>query len=572
MAQWPVSPTPILLSQWEPTLQSHPDQQFATYIRAGLSQGFRIGFDRREAALKACFRNHPSATCNEQIVTDYLKAEQDAGRIVGPLPAAILPQVKVSPIGLVPKQSQPGKFRMIVDLSYPRQHSVNSGISEDLASIVYARVDDAVACIQRLGHGTILAKLDLQSAYRHIPIHPQDQHLLGITWKGDTFVDRALPFGLRSAPKIFSAVADMLAWALFRAGVQHLMHYLDDFLFLGAPKSEEGAQALATALEVLARMGVPVATHKTEGPATCITFLGILIDTLAFQLRLPPEKISRLRDLLSSWYTKRSCTRKELESFLGHLSHAASVVPAGRAFLRELFGLLHKARQPHHFVRITSGARADICWWKCFLQAWSGRSFFPLPEAEFHVYSDASGSWGCGAFIREVGWFQVPWPPLWEHVDISAKELVPVVLAAALWGHLWSGKHIAFHSDNMSVVSVLTSRSARSPPMVHLLRCFLFYAAYYGFHYSAKHVPGEHNTTADALSRNLVSVFLPSLSQVPQFHIPQAAYNLLIAQMPDWGSPTWTALWSSSLARVCPRPLSAPITLADANTATSARC
>ncbi len=76
-----------------------------------------------------------------------------------------------------------------------------------------------------------MVKLDLKNAYRIILVHPHDQHLLAISWVGRTYVDRALPFGLRSAPKIFSAVADMITWALHCAGIKLQIHYLDDFLF-----------------------------------------------------------------------------------------------------------------------------------------------------------------------------------------------------------------------------------------------------------------------------------------------------------------------------------------------------
>ena len=67
--------------------------------------------------------------------------------------------------------------------------SVNAGISEDLASITYAHVDDAVEYIKTLGVGTLLIKVDLENAYRHISIHPEDHHLLGISWEGRTYVD-----------------------------------------------------------------------------------------------------------------------------------------------------------------------------------------------------------------------------------------------------------------------------------------------------------------------------------------------------------------------------------------------
>ena len=82
---------------------------------------------------------------------------------MGPLPQGLVPVIKTSPIGLVPEAHQPRKWRMIVDLSFPFDHTVNAGISEELSS---ARVNDAV--------------VGIQNAYRNIPIHPHDHHLLGI--------------------------------------------------------------------------------------------------------------------------------------------------------------------------------------------------------------------------------------------------------------------------------------------------------------------------------------------------------------------------------------------------------
>ena len=164
------------IGQLGPVSATHPDQDFAAYIHSGLSNGFRIGFNRQGPHLKSSARNHPSAASNSLVVRDYIRKEVSAGRLVGPLPQELLPLVMIS---LVPKAHQPGKWRMIVDLSFPFAHSVNTGISEELSSITYARVDDAVACIQQLGRGTTLAKLDLQNAYRNIPIHPHDQGLRG---------------------------------------------------------------------------------------------------------------------------------------------------------------------------------------------------------------------------------------------------------------------------------------------------------------------------------------------------------------------------------------------------------
>ena len=76
------------------------------------------------------------------------------------------------------------------------------------------------------------------------------------------------------------------------------------------------------------------------------------------------------------------------------------------------------------------------------------------------------------------GIFLFEWPSGWEGVDISVKELVPVVVAVALCGGLWQGHHICFHSDNMAVVNTKTSKA---PLLKHLLRCFFFFVLFIAF-------------------------------------------------------------------------------------------
>lgn len=97
-----------------------------------------------------------------------------------------------------------------MDLSSPLERSVNDYIDPSLCSLSYASVDDAAAFVLKVGRGALLAKLDIKSAYRNIPIHPGDRHLLGMRWRDRVFVDTCLPFGLRSALKIFNATADGL--------------------------------------------------------------------------------------------------------------------------------------------------------------------------------------------------------------------------------------------------------------------------------------------------------------------------------------------------------------------------
>ena len=110
-----------------------------------------------------------------------------------------------------------------------------------------------------------------------------------------------LPFGLRSAPKIFTAVADAMEWCVHKAGVKYIYHYLDDFAVLGSPDSEGCHRHLLCLQSVAADLGVPLAPDKQDGPTTVIVFLGIIIDTTCQELRLPEDKLRRLLETVMEW-------------------------------------------------------------------------------------------------------------------------------------------------------------------------------------------------------------------------------------------------------------------------------
>ena len=133
-------------------------------------------------------------------------------------------------------------------------------------------------------------------------------------------------------------------------------------------------------------------------------------------------------------------------------------------------------------------ARADLQWWNHFLQLWNGVSIFPTSLPKCNVFTDASGSFGCGALDPCLGAFQVQWPAAWADVDISVKEVVPLVFAAALWGPAWTGCHVQFHVDNMAVVNMIQKCSVKNDLLTHFLCCLCFYGAYFHFEFSASHV------------------------------------------------------------------------------------
>ena len=196
----------IVVGKWEAGRAAHPDGEFSNFIIRGIRCGFRIGFEYTTGTSAKVSRNMRSASEHPEPVDSYVESELRAGRIVKV--AADTSGLRISRSGVLPKPHQPGRWRLITDLSSPKGRSVNDRVDPVVCSVLYASVDEAVRCIRSLGRGAQLAKFDVANAYRSVPVHPVDRLLLGLSWRGETLVDGALPFGLRSAPKLFTAVAD----------------------------------------------------------------------------------------------------------------------------------------------------------------------------------------------------------------------------------------------------------------------------------------------------------------------------------------------------------------------------
>ena len=139
----------------------------------GLEHGFHIGV--RGGSFQRAKQNMLSARQNPLVVEEYLQKELTQGNILGPFPQSALPEVHVNRFGCIPKKHQPGKWRLITDLSYPRGLSVNDAIDPKLCSLSYISVDKVARAAMSLGKGALLAKVDIKSAYRLVPVHPEDR-------------------------------------------------------------------------------------------------------------------------------------------------------------------------------------------------------------------------------------------------------------------------------------------------------------------------------------------------------------------------------------------------------------
>ena len=145
----------------------------------------------------------------------------------------------------------------------------------------YIELDQIISMALKHGPGALMAKFEVEAAYCNIAVHPDDRYRLGMKWRGQYFVDLALPFGLCSAPYIFNSVADMVEWIILnKYNVTDLKHYLDDFLTAGPAGSNQCAQNLQISLAVCHSLGLPLHPSKCIGPTTHLVVLGIELDSI----------------------------------------------------------------------------------------------------------------------------------------------------------------------------------------------------------------------------------------------------------------------------------------------------
>lgn len=193
-------------------------------------------------------------------------------------------------------------------------------------------------------------------------------------------------------------------------------------------------------------------------------------------------------------------------------------------------------------IRLNSGFRSDLAWWQSFINRWNGISFLPTPSQlpTLEMASDASGSWGCGAWHIDK-WFQIQWDSCTAPLSITVKELIPIIIAGAVWGHAWSGHHVLCHCDNQVVVACLHSRTSKENDFMHLLRSLVFVEAHFNFLFYPQYINTHANHLATDLSCNNRSSFLLKVPQARPYpsSVPMQLLNLLLDTQADWTCQSW---------------------------------
>lgn len=523
----------LLPSPVDPEALSHLLQDYdpvkATFLINGFRHGFRVHFEGDLAVPSTACKNLKSAYEVPQVVDSKLEKEIQAGRIVGPFDTVPFANMKLSPLGVVPKKA-PGQYRLIHHLSYPPGNSVNDGISDSYTSVRYTDIQDAISHLKMIGSSAYMAKTDIESAFRIIPIHPSCYYLMGFQWKGQFYYDRALEMGLSESCFIFEAFSSALEWALYHFcdGPYAIVHILDDFLFM-APSNASCQYLLSTFQQMCSFIGVPLSREKTFSPAPVMIFMGITLDAFNQEARLPLDKLQHCAALCQKFRTRKKVSLKELQSIVGTLQFATSVVIPGKAFLRRMIDLTVGIQKSYHLIRLTNSVRADLALWEQFLSQFNGRSFFRdeqfISNHSLHLYTDSASTLGFGGVLGNA-WFYGSWEGYAISQHITALEMYPIVVAMHVWGSQIKNKNVQVHTDNLALSYIINNQTSRDPVIMSMVRPFVLMCLKWNILFKASHIDGCHNVLADSLSRLQVERFrrlAPSAHSLPTPVPPQVA-------------------------------------------------
>ena len=274
-----------------------------------LKYGFPLDFDRK-SVLQPTYDNHASAIQYIDQIDQYISEELAYGAIYGPFDQLPFP-VHISPLMTRPKQNS-DKRRTIMDLSWPKEASINNAIHkfrylDTYFSLSYPSIDHIVHQIKKLGPGSLLYKVDISRAFRHLRIDPGDIDLLGIL-HNKLFLDGSLPFGFKLASGFFERCSDAIRFIMKEHNHNALLNYIDDLIYIGLPsKIHESYKFL---LSLLADLGLEVSDSKLVPPSTCVTCLGMEVDTVNKTLSIPVEKLKEIKTLCKTWTHKHTATKQ----------------------------------------------------------------------------------------------------------------------------------------------------------------------------------------------------------------------------------------------------------------------
>jgi hypothetical protein len=394
-----------------------------------------------------------------------------------------------------------GGFRFVLDAKALNMY----------VNIPHYKNEDIRTVLDLLQPGDVMVKFDLKSAYHQVAVTEEASSYLGFAVGERSFRFLALPFGLATAPFLFTKIMKpVVTW--MRLKWRGIM-YLDDgiMLFRNVEEAEAGMKEM---VEMLMRLKIRISFEKSElMPTRIIKFLGWIINSEMMIVSIPAEKGKACKRKVKEW--KHKVTRgavvrvRTLASFIGTLSSLALVVPQAHLRLAGCQALKDEAVRLDGWegtVKMGTEIIADLEWWEATMEGEVQaviKTFSPI----LTITTDASPvGWGAqiegGGRYREV---RGNWGPEMKEVHSNVKEMMAVrwALLEVEKGELMEEHGITdvlIRSDNSTVIYDLIRRTC-APSLREEMIGIMEIAERNKMRLRSSHIQGMKNTVADLLSR-----------------------------------------------------------------------
>ena len=350
---------------------------------------------------------------------------------------------------------------------------------------------------------TWAVSIDLRDAYFHVPVAPEHTRFLRFAYNGRAYEFLVLPFGLSTAPRVFTRIVRVIEAFLKIQGVD--MHlYLDDWLLKNQSRSLVERQRDLTLFWVT-KLGFLVNEGKSQLiPTQFPAFLGSTLD-LINMLVFPSEKrVVRASRLASSLLARSPQPAKTWQKLLGHLSSLRELVPMTVTHTRLIQLMLHSqwtqvSDSPYLRIYPDRESLRELEWWASRANLTVGRPFL-RPDPTMTIVTDASmEGWGghLGDWVISGQWLRA-----WAKHHINWLELQAVWLTLQHFLPQVRDTAVDVLTDNSTTVAYINKEGGtQSPTLCYLALDLWAWCRQHGIYLVANHISGVRNVLADALSR-----------------------------------------------------------------------
>ena len=369
------------------------------------------------------------------------------------------------------------------------------------------RMETLTSVLENVFPGDWMASLDLKDAYFHVPILPSHRPFLRFAFANVIYQFKVLPFGLSSAPRVFTKILAPLVAHIHLQGI-HFIPYLDDCLIIAKSKKDL-VMHVQEAVRLLERAGFIINLKKSHmDPSQDLIFLGMRLRTDLGLVQLAPERVGVLIECLSQFRLHRYVSAKLFQRLLGLMAACLLMVPTARLLMRPVQMFLIQRWNPHYqsqdyLVLVTKQLQLLLKPWRDPLFLQEG-VLLQAPAPLLTVTTDAS-KLGWGGHCQDLK-VQGVWSKRLRRLHINLLEMLAVQLVFRSFQSVLTGKSVLLRTDNTSVLNYVNKvGGTRSRNLCSLALQLLRWCHDHQVSVTAIHLAGEKNCLADSLSRHFVS-------------------------------------------------------------------